>query len=261
MKLTKTLAVIAADLLVPACFTSAQTEPPIVYSDSQNVMVVTLHDGDSIIPKLAEVVNNHGIRSGLILAAIGKIRNFTLGYYEITLREFYKRTYPGPYDLTVTQGIIAHATDGSLNMDIVLKCDSTNTDLHASDVIYSSVGGHLFGGIVSNMSVFVIKRLDTLKLIRDYHPENGSWDLDMTLEPPGVINTAKGANVGVIEPQDYAISAHERTDLFWANFDAPVFDVAGRRISRVRNGQLENVGSGMYVMPQRAGKTATIIHK
>jgi hypothetical protein len=46
-----------------------------------------------------------------------------------------------------------------------------------------------------------------------------------------------------------------------ANSGALVFDVAGRRIHRLRNGRLEKAASGMYVVPQRAGKTGTIIKK
>ena len=247
MNFKKSIAVVIAALLVPVCFTSAQTAPPIVYSDSgSNIIVVTLHDGDSLIPKLTEVVNNYGIRSGLILAAFGQLRNFTLGYYEITLRKFYKKTYTGPYDLAVTQGIIAHATDGSLNMDIVTQCDSTNTDLHANYVTFKPVGGHLFGGIVSVINEIVIMRLDTIKLARDYHPENGTWDFDI-------------ATTGIYWRQDPGKAVNERTDLFGANSDAPVFDVAGRRINRLRQGRLEKVASGMYVVPQPSRKTGVII--
>jgi predicted DNA-binding protein with PD1-like motif len=255
MKLKISLVKTALSLLVPACFVIAQAAPPKVISDSGNILVVLLNHGDSLFPKLTEVINTYGIKSGLILADMGRLRNFTLSFYDVSIRQTVSKRYSGPYNLAVTQGIIGHTTGDSLSMDIVALCDSVNTDLHASDVTSRSIGGHLSGGIVDTQNVIIIKRLDTIRFVRDYHPENGTWDLDIDLATPATSLPKNYGSAGVRLLRDY------KKALVGANSDAPVFDVAGRRINRLRNGRLEKAAAGMYVVPQRAGRTGTIIKK
>jgi predicted DNA-binding protein with PD1-like motif len=259
MNLKKTIAVIIAALLLPVCFANAQNTPPSVKLDSANIVVVELHDGDSILPKLAGVVNSHGIRSGIIIGAIGQVRNFTTGFYEMSLRRYYKKTFIGPYEFATGQGIIARTPDGSPSIDFVAQFDSTNTDLRASNVTYTAIGGHVFGGIVSQACFIVIKRLDATKMERDFRPENGTWELSIGPETSAG-NLAKDYQpAGVRKRPDYSKTAKGPAWLFGTSSNAPVFDVVGRRITRLRNGRLDRVSPGMYVVPQRTGKTGVII--
>ena len=75
------------------------------------LITLKLRDGEDVLEGLKERIEDHGIRSGLILSGIGMMRELTLGYFKGE-GEYEKLRVNGPVELTSMQGNIGMSEDG-----------------------------------------------------------------------------------------------------------------------------------------------------
>ncbi|MFQ5883943.1 MAG: PPC domain-containing DNA-binding protein [Thermoplasmata archaeon] len=135
--------------------------------EDRNLIVAKLDDGENLFESLEEIIEKHGIRSGLVLSGIGMLRNFVLGYYDGS--EYQKKEFKDPCELLSLQGSIAGEAEPAIH-------------LHASlaDESRSVIGGHLFQAEVCSLNELVLRKLDDVILSRKLNPNTGLKELDIS---------------------------------------------------------------------------------
>ena len=137
------------------------------HKSAEEMLIVKLEDGEDVHSSLIEVCEEHGFRMGWIHSGIGILREFTLGYY--TREGYLKRFFEDPYELL--------SLTGSVTLDAKIPIH-----LHASLASreYEVVGGHLFGGTVTNLNEILISRMpEGVRLGRNLNPKTEYYELDI----------------------------------------------------------------------------------
>ena len=112
-------------------------------SDSQ--LFVRLDSGENIISKLTEMIKQFDIGSGYI-DGIGALKDVTLGYYDITKKEYIKKKFEGEYELISCTG----------NISLLDKTPFLHLHVLISDSNFNSYGGHLFNSEITITGEFCI---------------------------------------------------------------------------------------------------------
>lgn len=101
---------------------------------TDDYIMMRLNHGENILESIEEIVA--GEKSTLlIVAGIGMITDFELGYFDREKREYIRRSFNEPHELTMLQGSVA--SEGSPRMHI--HAVVADRDHHTS-------GGHLLKG-------------------------------------------------------------------------------------------------------------------
>jgi len=134
---------------------------------ADNILMVKLEDGEDVHSSLITLCDRYGIRMGWVHSGIGILREFTLGYY--TGEDYQKKFFREPHELISMTGTV------TLDAEIPIH-------LHASlaDREYRVVGGHLFGGKVTNLNEILISGMpEEIKLGRELNPRTNYYELDI----------------------------------------------------------------------------------
>jgi len=131
------------------------------------MLIIKLDDGEDVHESLTSICEEHGIRMGWVHSGIGILRDFTLGYY--TREGYLKRLFNEPYELL--------SLSGTITLDAKVPIH-----LHASlaSKDYQVVGGHLFGGTVTNLNEIMITQMpEEIWIGRNLNPKTDYYELDI----------------------------------------------------------------------------------
>lgn len=134
---------------------------------AENLLIIKLDDGENVHESLLSICEKNDIRMGWIHSGIGILRNFTLGYY--TREGYLKKLFEEPYELLSLTGTV------TLDAEVPIH-------LHASlaSKKYEVVGGHLFGGTVTNLNEILISKLPSdIWIGRTLNPVTEYYELDI----------------------------------------------------------------------------------
>ncbi len=136
-------------------------------NEEKNLIIAKLDDGENLFESLKEIIEKHGIRSGLVLSGIGMLRNFVLGYYDGS--EYHKKEFKDPCELLSLQGSMTTEGEIVIHLHTSLADESRNV-----------MGGHLFEAEVCSLNELVIQKLDDTVLSRKSNPVTGLKELDIS---------------------------------------------------------------------------------
>jgi predicted DNA-binding protein with PD1-like motif len=133
------------------------------------LVILKLSDGEDVLGGLRERIEEHGIRSGLILSGIGMLRELTLGYFKG--RGEYKRLkVDDPVELTSMQGNVGMSDEGEV-LHVHITCGTAEGEV---------IGGHLISGRVNVVNEVVIFRLERTRLCRKLNSKTGLLELEIS---------------------------------------------------------------------------------
>lgn len=140
-------------------------------SADDGLVLAKLEDGDDLIPRIEELAARHGIESGMVLWAIGMVRNVELGYFNG--KEYERTVHAEPMELLALHGTFAASADPKLHVHIA----AAGRDNRA-------VGGHLFRATVNVLNELCLRRLDRTELGRARNPRTGLRELTVRPKAP-----------------------------------------------------------------------------
>ncbi len=125
------------------------------YKIDGDVLFVRMDDGEDFYETLYGVLKEIGWDSGVVLNAIGMLRDFEIGWFNVQKGEYEKEFVSTPHELVSVQGNVSNK-DGQpfAHLHVSLAGPARNL-----------VGGHLFAATVCNTVEMFIKKLD-IKLFR-----------------------------------------------------------------------------------------------
>ncbi len=124
--------------------------------EKENVVLIRMDDGEDFFEALYRALKSLGMNSGVVAGAIGMLRDFEIGWFDVEKGEYEKEFVSVPHELVSVQG------------NISLKENEPFAHLHVSLAGPSRtvVGGHLFSARVCNtVEMFVCKT--EIKLFRE----------------------------------------------------------------------------------------------
>lgn len=131
------------------------------------VLMIKLDDGEEVLESLITICNDHDLRMGWVHSGIGILRDFTLGYY--TKEGYIKKLFEEPYELLSLTGTVTLEAKVPIHL---------HASLASRD--YGVVGGHLFGGTVTNLNEILISSMpDEMWIGREYNPITEYYELDV----------------------------------------------------------------------------------
>ncbi|MEM3611997.1 MAG: DUF296 domain-containing protein [Thermoplasmata archaeon] len=131
------------------------------YGNEGNYYVLKVDDEENLFEVLEKFVKAERISSAVILAGIGMLRDFELGYFDG--KEYHKKKYATPHELVSMKGTIA---DGILHIHASLANEK-----------HELIGGHLFSATTCILNEIFIQRLEKVKLGRVKNQKTGLMEL------------------------------------------------------------------------------------
>ncbi len=129
-------------------------------------IVAKLSKGENLVAALKEIIEKHGIVSGLVISGIGMLRNVELGYYSGEEHEL--RTFEKPRELVALHGSMTTGEETIIHLHCAL-----------SDENYDVIGGHLIDAEVAVIAELVIAKLSKIELGRELNPATGLKELSV----------------------------------------------------------------------------------
>ncbi len=120
-----------------------------------DIIFIRLDDGEGFFESLTKALEDLGVYSGVFIGAIGMLRNFEIGWFNVSSLEYEREFVSQPYELTSVQGNISKK-DGKIFIHAHVTLAGPSRTV---------AGGHLFRGEVCNTAEIFIKKLD-FNLIR-----------------------------------------------------------------------------------------------
>ena len=117
-----------------------------IFTDDTDLIVI-LEKGEEIISSLTEACKKNNIRSGF-LTGIGAGEHFEIGYYDVTSKNYIRRSIPGEYEITSMTGSIS-VKDGEI---------LPHVHINLADSSFHLFGGHLFKGTITGTCEIYIKK-------------------------------------------------------------------------------------------------------
>ena len=133
-------------------------------SADRGVVLAKLDDGDDLLASIEALAAKHRIGNGMVVWAIGMLRDFEVGYFNG--REYERETYRNCMELLSLHGTIAAEADPKLHLHVA----AAGTD-------HATVGGHLFRATVCVVNELCLWRLGQTKLDRVLNPRSGLKEL------------------------------------------------------------------------------------
>ena len=131
-----------------------------------NIILLRLEDGEDLIPSLEKAIRVNNISSGMILAGIGMLRDFEIGYYDG--KDYRRKKIEMPHELVALHGSIASGPEG---MRFHIHTALANPE-------HRIIGGHLFKATVGVVNEISILALDNIGLVRNRDERTGLMLLD-----------------------------------------------------------------------------------
>lgn len=126
-----------------------------------NIVVARLDDGEEILSKINDIIKINIINSGIIVGAVGMLKNAEVGYYNG--KEYVFKKLEAPHEIVSLQGNISRYKDMPF---IHLHCSLANEN---NDVF----GGHLKEGYVVNTVEIALLKLVDVELMRQPDSRTG----------------------------------------------------------------------------------------
>lgn len=121
----------------------------------KNIIAIRMKTDEDVFSSLKEVLEKYDVKSGIILGAIGMLKDFTLRYWNG--EEHVETDIDKSCELLSMQGNISHDVNSELTIHIHVALAMESKNL---------LGGHLVKGKVSNTCEMFIFKLDGLDLLR-----------------------------------------------------------------------------------------------
>lgn len=141
-----------------------------ILKSSTDVYVLKLSIGEEVSSSLISVAEKYGIY-GAEVQAIGALKDFEIGYYQLNKKQYKRSKYAEIAELISCAGNISE------------KDGKPFIHLHATFGLqnFQVIGGHLFSGIVAVSMEAIIRPLPE-KLLRKFDEVTGLflWDLRET---------------------------------------------------------------------------------
>ena len=115
--------------------------------EKDNFILIVLKSDEDFFSSIKDVSIKYDIQNGILLSAIGQIKNFKLGFYQ--KGKYLTKSYEKPHEIINLTGNIIKNLENNFEFHIhaVLSDENMNT-----------IGGHFIGGIVELISeVFISK--------------------------------------------------------------------------------------------------------
>ena len=126
------------------------------YANSEgNIIFVRLDDGEDFFDGLTKALKEQGVQAGVIIGAIGMLRNFEIGWFNTSTMQYEKEFISQPHELTSVQGNISKK-DGEIFIHAHITLAGASRTI---------VGGHLFKAEVCNTAEIFVEKLD-INLVR-----------------------------------------------------------------------------------------------
>ncbi|MEM3444798.1 MAG: DUF296 domain-containing protein [Thermoplasmata archaeon] len=131
------------------------------YAKEGNYFVLKAEDGENLFEVLESFIRAEQVNSGVILAGIGMLRDFELGYFDGN--EYHRKKYRKPHELVSIKGTIA---DGVLHLHAALANEK-----------HELIGGHLFKATTCILNEIFIQKLEKVKLARVKNEKTGLMEM------------------------------------------------------------------------------------
>ncbi|APT75204.1 DNA-binding protein [Marinitoga sp. 1137] len=127
-----------------------------IYKIDKDILFIRLDDGEKIFESIYEIFEKENIVSGIVLNGIGMLKDFEIGWFNISTKKYEKEFISVPHELITTNG------------NISLNKNAPFAHLHVAlgGPSRSVIGGHLFNGTVCNTIEMFVKILN-IKLYRE----------------------------------------------------------------------------------------------
>jgi hypothetical protein len=126
-------------------------------SEEGNFVAARLEDGEDFLKKIGEIADKHRIRSGFFVSCIGMWRDTELGFFDLKLKKYFKKSFKKPLELLSLQGNIGEKDNG----ERVVHCHVV-----LGDTKYRPIGGHFGKATVHVGNEILILRLSKVKIRR-----------------------------------------------------------------------------------------------
>src|SRR3990170_1815925 len=137
-----------------------------------DVVIAKLDDGDDLFASIDALAAEHRVANGIVLWAIGMLRDFEIGYY--TGNAYERETYADPMELLALHGSYAAKADPRMHVHAA-----------AAGRDHRVVGGHLFRATVAVLNEICLRRLRAAKLTRVLNPRSGLKELAIDVPEDG----------------------------------------------------------------------------
>ncbi len=121
-----------------------------IYRVDGEFLFIRMDDGEDFYETLYSILKKERISSGIVINAIGMLKDFEIGWFNVEKMEYEKEKISVPHELVSTNGNISDK-DGEpfAHLHVALAGPARNI-----------VGGHLFSATVCNTVEMFIKKLD-----------------------------------------------------------------------------------------------------
>lgn len=114
-----------------------------------DAVVVRMDSGEDIVEKVAEIAGEYGISTGMV-GGIGAVDDFTIGCYDVSTKQYVKKHFTGPHEVTSLLGNVTRR-DGKPHVHLHITCGDSNGNV---------VGGHLINARISITGEIAINIID-----------------------------------------------------------------------------------------------------
>ena len=133
-------------------------------SAEEDLVLAKFEDGEDLFAKIEEMAAKHRIENGMVMWAIGMVRDLEVGYFHG--KEYERATFAEPLELLSLHGTFAARADPKLHVHVA-----------AGGRDHRVVGGHVFRGTVSTLNEICIWRLHSTRLDRVLNRRSGLKEL------------------------------------------------------------------------------------
>ncbi|WP_455391690.1 PPC domain-containing DNA-binding protein [[Eubacterium] cellulosolvens] len=140
------------------------------FGNESNIIVLKLENDEDVLESIERAAESNDIRSAIIMAGLGMIKDFELGYYNPG--GYKTKNFTEPHELISMTGSIAY--DGSDNTKLL-------PHIHCSvaDQKNQVWGGHLFRAKVNVINEITLLKFDKLQLNRIKNESTGLMELNI----------------------------------------------------------------------------------
>tara|TARA_Y100000768_G_scaffold386214_1_gene374069 strand:+ start:4008 stop:4445 length:438 start_codon:yes stop_codon:yes gene_type:complete len=118
---------------------------------NKNLMIVSLDKNDFINKSIKDIFVKEKLNSGWV-SGIGAVCNAEIGYYDINIKQYFKKKYLEEYELTSLNGNIAFVDSEYF----------VHTHVTLSDNEFNCFGGHLFDAQIAAAGEFKVDLISNL---------------------------------------------------------------------------------------------------
>lgn len=128
-----------------------------IFGKGERVLFFCFEDGEDFIHTLVHTLTENNLDSLVVISGIGMLRDFEIGWYNVSKKQYEKEMISVPHELIHISGNVSSKGGFPFpHLHVALAGPSR-----------SAVGGHLFAGTVCNTTELFAVRTGDLKLIRD----------------------------------------------------------------------------------------------